>query len=56
MKSPHCQMTVTQAVQRVGASVINMAPTKTVIEITNDLTRQTVVEAIEHAGYKVQAN
>lgn len=56
MKSHHCQMTVTQAVQSAGASVKSMAPTKAVIEITDNLTRQAVVEAIEKAGYKVQAN
>jgi copper chaperone CopZ len=56
MKSHHCQMTVTQAVQSVGASVKSMAPTKAVIEITDGLTRQAVMEAIEKAGYKVQAN
>jgi copper chaperone CopZ len=56
MKNHHCQMTVTQAVQRVGASVKSMAPTKAVIEVTDNLTRQIVVEAIEKAGYKVQAN
>ena len=56
MKSHHCQMTVTHAVQRTGASVKNIEPTKAVIEIPDTLTRQAVLEAVEQAGYKVQAN
>ncbi len=56
MKSPHCQMTVTNVVNHLGATVKSMAPTKAEIEMTEGMTRQAVVEAIEKAGYKVQSN
>jgi copper chaperone CopZ len=53
MKSSHCQMTVTQAVRQTGASVKNMAPMEVEIELSNDITVQSVMEAIRKAGYKV---
>jgi copper chaperone CopZ len=56
MKSPHCQMTVTQTVKGLGATVKSMAPTQAEIELTNGISREAVVAAIEKAGYKVQSN
>ncbi len=56
MKSPHCEMTVTNVVKYLGATVKSIAPTKAEIEMTEGMTRQVVVEAIEKAGYKVQSN
>ena len=53
MKSPHCQMTVTNAVKTIGATVKSVAPTKAEIELTNGLTSQAVIAAIEKAGYTV---
>lgn len=53
MKSPHCQMTVTNAVQAIGGTVKSVSPTKAEIELNDMLTRQAVVEAITKAGYKV---
>ena len=53
MKSSHCQMTVTQAVENIGAVVKSIAPTMTSIELINGVTKEAVVRAIEKAGYKV---
>ncbi|MEO7991502.1 MAG: hypothetical protein ABI663_18260 [Chryseolinea sp.] len=56
MKSSHCQMTVTNAVQSLGANVKSVAPTKAEIDLSNGLTKDAVVQAIESAGYKVSNN
>jgi copper chaperone CopZ len=53
MKSPHCQMTVTNTVKGIGGSVKSVAPTKAEIELTNGLTKEAVVSAIQKAGYNV---
>jgi copper chaperone CopZ len=52
MKSPHCQMTVTNTVKAIGGNVKSMAPTKAEIEL-NGLQKDTIIEAIEKAGYRV---
>ena len=56
MKSPHCQLTVTQTVKGLGATVKSIAPTQVEIELTTGISRETVVAAIEKAGYKVKSN
>ena len=56
MKSPHCQMRVTQTVKSLGASVKSMAPTQAEIELTNGVSRDAIVKAIESAGYRVKSN
>lgn len=53
MKSPHCQMTVSNAVKNLGASVRSISPMHAEIELAGGLTKQAVVDAIEKAGYKV---
>lgn len=53
MKSPHCQMTVTNTVKAIGGNVKTIAPTKAEIELANGLTKETVVSAIQKAGYNV---
>lgn len=53
MKSPHCQMTVTNTVKAVGGNVKSVAPTKAEIELGNGLTKETVILAIQKAGYNV---
>ena len=53
MKRAHCQMTVTDVVNSIGGHVKGIAPAKAEIELTNNLTRNEVVEAIEMAGYVV---
>ncbi|HEY0744419.1 MAG TPA: heavy-metal-associated domain-containing protein [Chryseosolibacter sp.] len=53
MKSPHCQMTVTNAVKAIGGSVRSVAPTRAEIELNNELTRDAVIHAIQRAGYNV---
>lgn len=53
MKSPHCQMTVTNAVKAIGGSVRAVAPTRAEIELNNELTRDAVIHAIQRAGYNV---
>lgn len=53
MKSPHCQMTVTNTVKAIGGNVKTIARTKAEIELTNGLTREAVVSAIQKARYNV---
>lgn len=53
MKSTHCQTTVTNTVIAVGGSVKSMTPTKAEIELTNGLTKDAVILAIQKAGYNV---
>lgn len=53
MKSTHCQLTVTNALTNIGASLKSVAPTHAEIELKNGLTRAAVIQAIEKAGYKV---
>jgi copper chaperone len=53
MKSPHCQMTVTNAVKASGANIKSMAPAKAVIELESGVTKDAVIQAIQKAGYTV---
>jgi copper chaperone len=53
MKSPHCQMTVTNAVSAVGGFVKTVEPGKAEIELANGATMTDVVKAIRQAGYNV---
>lgn len=46
-------MTVTNAVKALGGNVKSIAPTVAEIALTEELTEDAVVEAIEKAGYKV---
>ena len=55
MQSAHCQMTVTNAVRHIGATVKNIAPSRAEIELKNGLTKDAVIEAIKKSGYKVVA-
>jgi copper chaperone len=56
MKSPHCQMTVTNTVKAIGGNVQSVMPAKAEIGLANGLTREAVIQAIEKAGYKVSNN
>lgn len=53
MKSPHCQMTVTNTVEALGGNVKSIAPTKAEIELQEGLTKDAVIQAIQKAGYNV---
>ena len=53
MKSPHCQMTVTNTVKAIGGNVKSVASTKAEIELPNGLSKDAVVSAIQKAGYNV---
>ncbi len=53
MKSMHCQLTVTNTLKNMGASLKSIEPTHAEIELKNGLTRAAVIQAIEKAGYKV---
>ena len=53
MKSPHCQMTVTNAVKALGGNVKSVSPTKVEIELGTGLTKDAVIQAIQKAGYNV---
>lgn len=53
MKSPHCQMAVTNAVRKAGASVKEVGPSRASIELIGGVTKQSIVSAIQKAGYRV---
>ena len=53
MKSTHCQRAVTDAVIAAGGAVKSMTPTKAEIDLTNGLTKNAVIQAIQKAGYNV---
>ena len=53
MKSAHCQMTVTNVVENIGASVKHIAPSAAEIGLQQGMTKDAVIEAIKKAGYKV---
>jgi len=53
MKSPHCQMTVTNTVKAVGGKVKSVSPKKAEIELGEGLTKKAVIQAIQKAGYDV---
>jgi copper chaperone len=53
MKSAHCQVTVTNAVKANGGTIRSVAPAKAEIELSDGITRQAIVKAIEKAGYRV---
>ncbi len=54
MKSSHCQLTVTNTLKNLGASLKRIEPARAEIELKNGLTRAAVIQAIEKAGYKVE--
>ena len=53
MRSSHCQMTVTNTVQSLGAKVKNIAPMQAEIELPENLSKEEVISAIEKVGYKI---
>ena len=53
MKSPHCQMTVTNTVRAIGANVKSVSPAKAEIELASGQTKDAIIHAIQKAGYNV---
>ena len=53
MKSSHCQMTVTQVVKSLGADVTSVAPAHIEINLSEGTTKESIISAIQKAGYKV---
>jgi copper chaperone CopZ len=53
MKSPHCQMTVTNTVKAVGGNVKSIAPTRAEIELGSGITKDVIIRAIQKSGYNV---
>jgi copper chaperone CopZ len=53
MKSPHCQMTVTNTVKAIGGNVKSISATKAEVELNNGLTKDAVIQAIQKAGYNI---
>lgn len=53
MKSPHCQMTVANTVNALGGHIKSISPMKAEIELANGLTKASIINAIQKAGYKV---
>lgn len=53
MKSPHCMMVVSGAVKAIaGATLKKVSPGQAEIELS-DATKDSVVQAIEKAGYTI---
>jgi copper chaperone CopZ len=52
MKSPHCQMTVTNTVKSLGGGIKSISPGKAEIEL-NGTTKDAMIAAIQKAGYNV---
>ena len=53
MKSPHCQMTVTNTVTAIGGKVRSIAPAKVEIRLGDGLTKEQLIYAIQKVGYNV---
>lgn len=53
MKSPHCQMTVTNAISATGGKVKSISPIKAEIQFGSEITKAQVIQAIQTAGYQV---
>ena len=53
MKSSHCQMTVTNTVRAIGAKISSIAPARAEIELPDGISKETVIQAIQKAGYNV---
>ncbi len=52
MKSPHCQMTVTNTVRALGSHIKSISPGKAEIEL-NGASKDALIQAIQKAGYNV---
>lgn len=55
MKSSHCQMTVSETVTSLGATVAAVRSGEIEITINESLSRETVVAAVEGKGYRVSS-
>ena len=53
MKSPHCQMTVTNTIKALGGNIKSISPTKAEIDLKDSLSKDEVIQAIQKAGYNV---
>lgn len=53
MKSPHCQMTVTNTIEAIGGHIKSISPTKAEIDLNDRLSKDAVIQAIQKAGYNV---
>ena len=55
MKSAHCELAVSNAVRNTGAKIKNIYPSRLIVELADGINRSAVINAIEKAGYKVDA-
>lgn len=53
MKSHHCQMTVSNAVNAAEGTIVSIEPTKAVIEFDDHSSKEKIIAAVETAGYRV---
>lgn len=54
MKSPHCMMTVRNAIRNLnGAEIVNISPGYCEVNISGTITQQHVVDVVTRAGYNV---
>ena len=53
MKSTHCQMIVGNTVKSIGGTVRSLISAEAEVGLSNGLTKEDVVGAIEKAGYIV---
>lgn len=54
MKSPHCQLTVRQAVEKKGAVVARVSNGEAEVQLADGVNKAEVMEAIRMAGYDVR--
>lgn len=55
MKSAHCELAVSTAVKTTAAKIKSIYPSRLIVELTDGINRSVVINAIEKAGYKVDA-
>lgn len=53
MKSHHCQMTVSDSINAVGGRIVEITPTRAVVDFDEPLSKEQIIAAVETAGYKV---
>jgi copper chaperone CopZ len=53
MKSPHCQMTVSNAIKSAGGNVRSVSTQQAELLLPKHIAKEAVVDAIKKAGYQV---
>jgi copper chaperone CopZ len=56
MKSPHCQMTVTNAISAIGGKVKSISPIKAEIQFGSEITKAQVIQAFKQRDIRLFIN